>query len=52
MHNYTLGIKIIKGKTIGEGTFAKVKEAIHNPTKERVAIKIIKKNKINEKEDI
>ena len=30
-------------KTIGEGTFSKVKLAIHLPTNEKVAIKILDK---------
>jgi serine/threonine protein kinase len=31
------------GKTVGEGTFSKVKEAIHILTGERVAVKILLK---------
>ena len=34
------------GKTIGRGTFAKVKEGIHVLTSEAVAIKILDKTKI------
>ena len=34
------------GKTIGEGTFGKVKAGIHLPTGEKVAIKILEKKKI------
>jgi 5'-AMP-activated protein kinase catalytic alpha subunit len=33
-------------KTIGEGTFGKVKLGIHIPTNEQVAIKILDKKKI------
>ena len=33
-------------KTIGEGTFGKVKLGIHIPTEEKVAIKILEKDKI------
>ncbi|KAK3098587.1 hypothetical protein FSP39_020986 [Pinctada imbricata] len=33
------------GKTLGEGSFAKVKEALHIPTGEKVAIKVIDKRK-------
>ena len=36
--NYTLM------KTIGEGTFGKVKLGIHGPTQEKVAIKILEKS--------
>jgi len=36
----------ILGKLIGEGTYAKVKEAIDTKTKRRVAIKIIKKRRL------
>lgn len=37
--------------TLGKGTFGKVKAAIHIPTKEMVAIKIIDKSTIREEED-
>jgi serine/threonine protein kinase len=33
-------------KTLGEGTFGKVKLGIHTITKEKVAIKILEKSKI------
>ncbi|WAR07491.1 HUNK-like protein, partial [Mya arenaria] len=36
------------GNTLGEGSFAKVKEALHIPTGERVAVKIIDKKKSRE----
>ena len=39
-------------KTIGEGTFGKVKLAIHLPTQEFVAIKILEKSLINDKEEL
>ena len=39
-------------KTIGEGTFGKVKLAIHIPTDEKVAIKILEKSKITNKEEL
>ena len=39
-------------KTIGEGTFGKVKLSIHLPTKEYVAIKILEKSRIHEKEEL
>ena len=34
------------GKTLGKGTFGKVKQAMHTLTKQKVAIKIIDKNTI------
>ena len=42
----------ILGATIGEGAFAKVKVATHIHTKEKVAIKILDKEKIQDDEDI
>ena len=39
-------------KTIGEGTFGKVKKSIHIPTKEYVAIKILEKSRIHDKEEL
>ena len=39
-------------KTIGEGTFGKVKLALHKLTQEKVAIKILEKKKINSKKDL
>lgn len=39
-------------KTIGEGTFGKVKLGLHLPTKEQVAIKILEKDKIADDEDM
>jgi 5'-AMP-activated protein kinase catalytic alpha subunit len=41
--------KIIKD--LGKGTFGQVKLAIHNPTKEKVAIKILEKEQIKDKSD-
>ena len=38
-------------KTLGKGTFGKVKLGIYIPTKEKVAIKILEKSKIIEKDD-
>ena len=38
-------------QTIGKGTFGKVKLGIHIPTNEKVAIKILEKNKMVEKDD-
>ena len=39
-------------KTIGKGTFGKVKLGIHKPTGEQVAIKILEKSKIQNKRDL
>ena len=39
-------------KTMGEGTFGKVKLAIHIPTNEKVAIKILEKSKIEDNDDL
>lgn len=39
-------------KTLGEGTFGKVKLGVHIPTEEQVAIKILEKEKIQDKEDL
>ena len=39
-------------KTIGEGTFGKVKLGIHKPTNEHVAIKIFEKSKFQSENDI
>ena len=38
--------------TIGRGTFSKVKLGLHIPTKQKVAIKILDKEKINDETDI
>ena len=38
--------------TIGRGTFSKVKLGLHIPTKQKVAIKILDKEKINDDSDI
>ena len=46
-----IGNYLIK-KTLGKGTFARVKLAIHLPNKEKVAIKIIEKNRLKEEDDI
>ena len=46
-----IGNYIIK-KTLGKGTFAKVKLAIHLSKKEKVAIKIIEKRRLKEEDDI
>lgn len=40
------------GKTLGEGTFGKVRLGTHTLTGEKVAIKILEKDKIQDKADI
>lgn len=40
------------GRTLGEGTFGKVKIGTHIVTGEKVAIKILEKSKIKDKSDI
>ena len=40
------------GKSLGKGTFGKVKMAHHILTKENVAIKILEKARIKDKKDI
>lgn len=40
------------GNTVGEGTFGKVKCAIHIPTGEKVAVKILEKKRIQEQADV
>lgn len=37
---------------MGEGTFGKVKLGIHIPSKEKVAVKILEKEKISDDSDI
>jgi 5'-AMP-activated protein kinase catalytic alpha subunit len=39
-------------KTLGQGTFGKVKEGVHVYTKQKVAIKILEKNKITDVNDV
>ena len=40
------------GKTIGEGTFGKVKEGLHIYTGEKVAVKMLEKEKIRDLSDV
>ena len=47
---YKIGNYLIK-KTLGQGTFGKVKLGIYLPTQEKVAIKILEKDRIIEKDD-
>jgi len=51
MKQISFGDYIIK-QTIGKGTFSKVKLGINKLTGEKVAIKILDKSKILEKEDL
>ena len=48
---YRVGNYLIKN-SLGSGTFGKVKLGIYIPTKEKVAIKIIEKSKMTEKDDL
>ena len=48
---YKIGHYLIK-KTIGKGSFGKVKLGIYLPNKEKVAIKILDKKRIIEKDDL
>jgi serine/threonine protein kinase len=51
--NYVFGMCIFDaGKTLGEGTFGKVKLATHKATGEMVAIKILEKDKILDVADV
>ena len=47
---YKIGNYLVK-KTLGQGTFGKVKLGIYIPNEEKVAIKILEKNRIIEKDD-
>ena len=40
------------GDELGEGTFGKVKLGLHMPSKEKVAVKILEKEKIQDESDI
>jgi serine/threonine protein kinase len=46
----SVGLRYDIGKTIGNGTFGKVHLGLHIPTGERVAAKIIDKQKLNTEE--
>ena len=48
--SYRVGNYLIK-KTLGSGTFGKVKLGIYIPTQEKVAVKILEKSKMTEKDD-
>ena len=48
--DFKIGNYLIK-RTLGRGTFGKVKLGVYLPTKEKVAIKILEKNKIQDKDD-
>lgn len=49
--NRTIGHYVV-GKSLGEGTFGKVRLGTHTLTGEKVAIKILEKDKISDKSDI
>ena len=44
--------KYIILKTLGKGSFGKVKEALHVKSGEKIAIKILEKDRIKKKEDL
>ena len=48
---YRVGNYLIKN-TLGSGTFGKVKLGIYLPTKQKVAVKILEKSKMTEKDDL
>ena len=50
-HQQSIGHYIV-GKTMGEGTFGKVKQGTHSLTGEKVAIKILDKDKIVDVSDV
>jgi serine/threonine protein kinase len=50
-HERKIG-QYILGKTIGEGTFGKVKIGMHILTKNKVAVKILEKSKIVDVADV
>ena len=47
---YKIGNYLIQ-QTLGEGTFGKVKLGIYLPTNEKVAIKVLEKDRMNDKDD-
>lgn len=49
---YNYALFNIHRKTVGEGTFGKVKLAVHVPTGEKVAVKILEKNRIKDQADV
>jgi 5'-AMP-activated protein kinase catalytic alpha subunit len=48
----TVALTLWIGKTKGKGTFGKVKQGTHQPTGEKVAIKILEKEKIKDHADL
>lgn len=50
--DYVLRNGLTSGEDLGEGTFGKVRLGLHLPTKERVAVKILEKEKIVDESDI
>ncbi|TNV83544.1 hypothetical protein FGO68_gene10416 [Halteria grandinella] len=60
MHNSKLALTMEKNqigdykfvKTLGQGTFGKVKQGIHIHTQQKVAIKILEKRKITDVSDV
>lgn len=50
-NNQSVGHYIL-GKTLGEGTFGKVRLGTHILTGEKVAVKVLEKSKIKDKKDV
>ena len=51
-HNNLENRKFILLRSLGEGAFGKVKEAIHVLTKEKLAVKILEKSRIKKQDDL
>ena len=50
--NMALTIKLLIGRDLGKGTFGKVKVGTHLPSGEKVAIKVLEKDKIQDVNDV
>ena len=49
---YSLAWNLLLGKSLGSGTFGKVRIGTHTITGEKVAIKILEKDRIKDKSDV
>jgi len=52
MQSFTHAMIYCSALITGEGTFGKVKLAIHLPTGEKVAVKVLEKSRIKQQADI